>query len=211
MPVIEAPRGPARVEIEVPPDISRIWNERSDGIVKYPDPVLRRPAAPVAGDVRGLIQRMTSAMIAGNGVGLAAPQIGVSLRVLVYRIPTDLSAPAGQAGGEEELEPASSGSAREKVRVLINPKIVHRKGEQIGPEGCLSIPLLRGDVPRAYEIVVKAVDADGRPLRRRASGFEARVIQHEVDHLDGILFIDRADPSTLHWFIEDEEEGAIED
>ncbi|MGC8668235.1 MAG: peptide deformylase [Chthonomonadales bacterium] len=228
MPVVEAPRGPARVEIEIPPDIARIWNERNDGIVKYPHEVLRRPAAPVppastaslrspalrasagapgglaspmpAQDVRGLIHRMTQAMITGNGVGLAAPQIGVSLRVLVYRLPVERQ-------GEQEV----GGQEFEPVRVLINPKIVHRKGEQVGPEGCLSIPFLRGDVPRAYEIVVKALDHEGRPVRRRASAFEARVIQHEVDHLDGILFIDRADPSTLHWLIEEEGEAPIED
>ena len=211
MPVIETSQShaPQRVEIEVPPDIARIWAERADGIVKYPDPVLRRPALPVQNpsrELRDLLQRMTVAMIEGNGVGLAGPQIGVSLRVLVYRVPKEVG--PQRAESETEDDPAD---AFEPVRALINPKIVGRKGEQIGQEGCLSIPFLRGDVPRAYEITVKAMDAHGRPIRRRASGFEARIIQHEIDHLDGILFIDRADPATLHWLVEEEGEAPIED
>ncbi len=81
----------------------------------------------------------------------------------------------------------------------MNPTILKMKGEQYEPEeGCLSIPGLRGVVRRANEIVVKAQDRHGQPLRLRATEFEARVIQHEVDHLDGVLFIDHADPATLH-------------
>jgi peptide deformylase len=117
-----------------------------------------------------------------RGIGLAAPQIGVSQRVIIYQLP-------------EENEP---------VRVIINPKIVSRKGEQIGPEGCLSIPRLQGEVKRANEVIVKGVDTLGRPVRRRARELEARVIQHEVDHLEGILFFTRAETETLHWLIEEE-------
>lgn len=168
------------IEIEVPPEIREIWDERGGPIVKYPDPVLVTPAKPVTKhprELRELVDRMKEAMHDFNGVGLAAPQMGVLERLFIYKLP-------------EEGEP---------LRVLINPKIVSAKGEQIGPEGCLSIPLLQGDVKRANEIVVKATDILGRPFRRRATEFEARVIQHEIDHLDGILFIEKADPDTLHW------------
>jgi peptide deformylase len=127
---------------------------------------------------------MKEAMQEANGVGLAAPQLGVSLRVIVYRIPED-DAP---------------------VRAILNPRLVSMKGSQIGQEGCLSIPMLQGDVERAEEIEVKGHDPNGRPVKRRVCGFEARVIQHEVDHLDGILFIDRADVETLHWRMPGDEE-----
>jgi peptide deformylase len=153
--------------------------------------VLRQVAKPVekpGAATRALVERMKSAMFEAFGVGLAAPQLGVSERVIIYKLP-------------EEKEP---------LRVIVNPKIVSFKGEQVGPEGCLSIPLLQGDVKRANEIIVKGVDMLGRPLRRRASEFEARVIQHEVDHLDGILFIDRADVETLHWLVDDDPEVPAE-
>src|SRR5262249_41036206 len=128
---------------------------------------------------RELVERMKAAMFQAHGVGLAAPQMGVPERIIIYKLP-------------EENQP---------LRVFVNPKIVSMKGEQIGPEGCLSIPMLQGDVKRANEVVVKGMDMLGRPFRRRADEFEARVIQHEVDHLDGVLFIDRADTATLHWLV----------
>jgi peptide deformylase len=168
------------VELQLPSDIVKLWEERGDAIIKYPHPVLRQTARPVERPgqaTRALVDRMKAAMLAANGVGLAAPQLGVSERVIIYKLP-------------EENQP---------LRVIVNPKIIAKKGEQIGPEGCLSIPMLHGDVKRAYEITVKGMDMLGRPFRRRCTEMEARVIQHEVDHLDGILFIDLADPATLHW------------
>ncbi len=168
------------VEIEIPPEMLKIWDERGGPIVKYPDPVLNQVAKPVGKpgrETRELVERMKAAMYLFNGVGLAAPQLGVLQRVIIYKIP-------------EEGQP---------LRVIVDPKIVSAKGEQIGPEGCLSIPLLQGEVPRAMEVTVKGTDMLGRPFKRRASEFEARVIQHEIDHLDGILFIEKADPETLHW------------
>ena len=146
-------------------------------IVKYGDPVLRQVAEPldrVDAEIQALIAEMGDIMNRAHGVGLAAPQVGKSIRLLVYDVGEGLLA-------------------------LINPVILKKKGEQMEPEeGCLSIPGLRGVVPRANEITVKALDGAGRPIRLRATEFEARVIQHEVDHLDGILFIDLADPATLH-------------
>lgn len=167
-------------ELEIPPEIVKAWEERGGPIVKYPDPVLFEVAKPVERPVaatRSLVERMKEAMTRDHGVGLAAPQLGVLERVIVYRLP-------------EESAP---------FRVVVNPKIISRKGEQIGQEGCLSIPFLQGDVKRAGEVIVKGIDLLGRPFKRRAADFEARIIQHEVDHLDGILFVEKADPDTIHW------------
>jgi peptide deformylase len=175
------------VEVTVPSDIQRIWDAQGDPVVKYPDPVLRRTARPVrepGPQTVELIERMSEAMTRANGIGLAAPQLGVSERVIIYRLPEENAA----------------------VHAIVNPRIVSRKGEQIGQEGCLSLPMLHGDVKRAHEIVVKGLDGGGRPIRRRATEMEARVIQHECDHLDGILFVDRADPDTLEWYLPAEEE-----
>ena len=149
-------------------------------VVKYGEPgweVLKQVAAPVPqvdSALRTLIDEMGDIMYRAHGVGLAAPQIGKSIRLLVY-------------------------DAGDGLQALINPVILKMRGEQLEPEeGCLSIPGLRGVVKRASEISVKGLDRNGSPVRLRVSDFEARVIQHEVDHLDGILFIDRADPATLH-------------
>lgn len=175
------------VDVAVPPDVRGLWNSLGDAVVKYPDSVLRRVARPVRSvgpETADLIRRMGAAMTQSNGIGLAAPQLGVSERVIVYRLP------------EENAQ----------VQAIINPRILSGKGEQIGIEGCLSLPMLHGDVKRAYEIVVKGLDATGRPIRRRATDLEARVIQHECDHLDGVLFIDRADAETLAWHLPGDDE-----
>jgi peptide deformylase len=140
----------------------------------YPDPVLREPASPVTDvddSVRKLIADMTETMRAAPGVGLAAPQVGVQRRVLVYSLGTE-----------------------EPVHALVNPEIVERSGEQVGDEGCLSIPGLSYPVTRAERITVRGLDADGQAVSIDAVEFEARVIQHEVDHLDGVLFLERLTP-----------------
>ncbi len=140
----------------------------------FPDPVLREPTAPVAvvdDSVRKLIADMAETMKAAPGVGLAAPQVGVQRRVLVYCI-----------GPEEPLH------------ALVNAEIVERSGSIVADEGCLSIPELTYPVDRAERITVRALDGEGMPVTYEASDFEARVIQHEVDHLDGVLFLDRIDP-----------------
>jgi peptide deformylase len=136
--------------------------------------VLREAAAPVAGvddSVRKLIADMTETMRDAPGVGLAAPQVGVQRRVLVYSLGTE-----------------------EPVHALVNPEIVEHSGEQIGDEGCLSIPGLTFPVARADRISVRALDGNGQPVSLEAEEFEARVIQHEIDHLDGILFLERLEP-----------------
>jgi len=137
------------------------------------DPVLREKAEPVAGvtaEVRTLIGDMFDTMYAEEGVGLAAPQVGIGLRVIVID-PHD-----------DDVEPFA----------LINPQIV-RLGDEVGrdEEGCLSIPGLKEIVERPTTVVVEAMNPDGEPVSIDADGLLARILQHEVDHLDGILFLDR--------------------
>ncbi|EFM12952.1 MULTISPECIES: peptide deformylase [Paenibacillus] len=143
-------------------------------IVKEPDPVLREVAKEVTKftpNLHKLLNDMADTMYDAEGVGLAAPQIGISKRVIVVDI------------GEEE-----SGLIE-----VVNPVIVLSEGEQFGPEGCLSIPNLNGDVSRADRVKVAGQDRNGNPIEVDASGFLARAFQHEIDHLNGILFTDLAE------------------
>jgi peptide deformylase len=144
---------------------------------QYPDPVLRMKANHVEeidDSVTGLVERMKGLMSEARGVGLAATQLGILRRVLVYQ------------SGEEEPFVA-----------LVNPRVVETGGEQIADdEGCLSLgaATVIVEVERATTIVVEATSPEGEELRLEAEGLEARVIQHELDHLDGILIIDRTSP-----------------
>ncbi len=135
-------------------------------------PVLRQKAAPVAAvddDVRRLVDDLFETMRAAKGVGLAANQVGIARRVAVVDV------------GEESPPPL----------VLINPRILTASPEtETAEEGCLSIPEIFGDVERAREVEVEALDRDGRPYRVAISGYKARAVQHEIDHLDGVLFLD---------------------
>lgn len=140
----------------------------------YPDPFLLRKAAPVArvdDRIRELVRDMFETMYAASGIGLAAPQVGVGKRVIVVDV----------SPVEKEIAPLA----------LVNPEIVERKGLVEGTEGCLSIPGVEGIVPRAEYVLVRALDPQGQPVRIRAEGLLSRALQHEIDHLDGILFIDR--------------------
>lgn len=143
---------------------------------RYGDPGLRRRALPVGEvtpELRKLVDDMVDTMYDELGIGLAAPQIGVPLRLLVV-------------GDERGREP----------RALLNPVITAQGGEVTAEEGCLSIPGIFAPVTRAEWADVEAQDLEGRPVAIKARGFTARVFQHEVDHLDGVLFIDRLDPVT---------------
>ncbi len=141
-------------------------------IVKDPDPVLRERAKEVTkfnSNLKKLLKDMADTMYDAEGVGLAAPQIGISKRVIVVDVRDDHG-----------------------LVEMVNPVIVEKSGEQIGPEGCLSIPNLNGEVKRAERVVVEGKNAEGEPIRVEAEGYFARAFQHEVDHLNGVLFTDIA-------------------
>ena len=161
-------------------------------------PVLRKKVRPVppaeitAAPIQRLIDDMTQTMLEYNGVGLAAPQVHEELRLFVAQVVRDRE-------DEEEDEPG-----KPEILALINPEIkpASRRVEEDW-EGCLSIPDLRGLVPRYRDISVKAYDRTGRQVDLQASGFMARVIQHETDHLDGVLFLDRMKSFESLTFIEE--------
>lgn len=139
-------------------------------ICRVGDPILRQKAEPVvkvSQKIKDLLADMAATMYAAPGVGLAAPQVGVSKRIIVVDV------------GEGLLE-------------LVNPVIVSQSGSATATEGCLSVPGVVGDVTRAYEVVVRGLDKKGRQVEIAATNFLARALQHEIDHLDGILFIDKA-------------------
>ena len=145
-------------------------------IVLYPDPPLRQKAEPydmVDGDVAALAADMFETMAAFDGCGLAGPQVGVAKRILVLREPVE---------GTEMC--------------LVNPEILEGEGEEVGEEGCLSLPAVFAEVPRKTRIRVRALDEHGEPLEFEATDMLARIIQHETDHLDGKVFIDRLDVLT---------------
>jgi peptide deformylase len=143
-------------------------------ILLYPDPTLRRVAQAVGefdARLRELVDDMAETMYDAPGVGLAAPQVGIEMRVAVVDV--------------EVGTPAS------RLHVLVNPRILATEGRQTGEEGCLSIPGVTDSVDRPARVTVGALDVDGRPFELAAEGLLARAICHEIDHLDGILFVDR--------------------
>jgi len=167
------------MEIVIPSEFEPLWRMSDEQpVVKYPADVLRLVAAPVGRvnkRIRQLIEQMVDATRKAHGIGLAAPQVGISERVIVVSIDG------------------------RKLIPLVNPLILRAEGEQIGEEGCLSLPGLYGEVLRNAAIEVEALDAEGRPVNLFLEGLSARVVQHEVDHLDGVLFVDKVDLGTLHW------------
>ncbi|MFP3982962.1 MAG: peptide deformylase [Desulfurivibrionaceae bacterium] len=142
-------------------------------IIKHPDPVLRQKARPVTDfndELAELIRDMTETMYNAPGIGLAAPQINVSLSLVVMDV----------TARDEKSEPIT----------LINPEILYTEGSQIDEEGCLSVVDFTAKVKRYQKIAVRALDLKGEVLEFEAEDWLARVIQHEIDHLNGILFID---------------------
>ncbi len=138
-------------------------------MVTYPDPVLRRKAMRVTsidGSIGRLIDDMVETMHETGGVGLAAPQVGIPLRVAVIELP-----------GEETI-------------VLVNPKIVKRSGERQVEEGCLSLPGYRGEIQRSVKVTAKGLDRYGREIRIKGEGLLAQALEHEIDHLNGTIYID---------------------
>jgi peptide deformylase len=153
-------------------------------IVKYGDPVLEREGDVVKDfgtpELRQFVADMFESMYAAKGVGLAAPQLGVSRKITVIDI-------SGGVKDEEGIPPS------EKI-VLINPAIIHKEGKQVGEEGCLSIPGFREQVRRAQKVTVRAQNVEGEWFERSGEALLARAIQHEIDHLHGVLFISHISP-----------------
>lgn len=174
-------------------------------IVVEPDPRLgpvgprlrqvSEPVDEITDEIRQLAADMHETVRDADGIGLAAPQVGVLKRLVVIYVPE---------GHEEEGSP-------EREYTLVNPQIVKAGGRDSLVEGCLSFPDLVGEVERYSWAIVKATDIDGKNLRFRARGLLARAIQHEIDHLDGILFFDRMDNINELFYLDelDEEEMAV--
>ncbi|MES1989596.1 MAG: peptide deformylase [Pseudomonadota bacterium] len=159
-------------------------------IARMGHPVLAKIAAPVkdptAPEIRRLVADMVETMIDANGAGLAAPQVYVPLRVVIFQAPPE-RAPEG-------IDEEESFDHTVALTVLINPEIeILSEETEDGWEGCLSVPGLRGLVPRYTELIYRGVGLDGLPIERRARGFHARVVQHECDHLDGVLYPQQMD------------------
>lgn len=155
----------------------------SDRILTYPEPVLRQKAQPVkrvTAETRALIENMIRLLSEQNGAGLAANQVGAAQRVIV------LQTEQGLVG-------------------LVNPRIEKASGEQVGPEGCLSLPGLYGLVRRSEKATVRGLDSRGRVRKITGEGLLARAIEHEIDHLNGVLFTDRAEPDSLYWLVQDKD------
>jgi len=167
-------------------------------ITTLPDPILRRKAHKVTvfdKDFQTLVDDMLETMREAPGVGLAAPQVSRSIRLVVIEY------------GEEDEE--GNEIKPKKVYVLVNPEIVQASEEKVsGTEGCLSIPGLVGEVDRHQKIVVKGLNRFGKPIKITAEGWLARIFQHEMDHLDGVVFPDRA---TRVWKPKEDEEPVIAD
>ncbi|MDH4122178.1 MAG: peptide deformylase [Deltaproteobacteria bacterium] len=149
-------------------------------ILTFPDPFLRRKADPVEtfdAALAELARQMTAAMYQNEGMGLAAPQVGRSIRLVV----TDIFA------GDDD-------PALRKPRVWVNPRLTEQEGEWVGEEGCLSVPEFRADVKRSRRVTVEYQTVEGEHRRETLEGLEAVCLQHEVDHLEGKLFIDYLPP-----------------
>ncbi|MFN2452150.1 MAG: peptide deformylase [Candidatus Dormibacteria bacterium] len=155
-------------------------------VITAENPNIRRKATrvPRVDDaIRRLMDDMVETMIANAGVGLAATQVDVHLRVIVMKVDN-------------------------QVYQLANPEMVRAEGEQVGYEGCLSVPGYIGEVTRANRVVAKGLNRHGKEVRVKGDELLARCIQHEIDHLDGILFIDKVTPGTLHEVRAEDVEGA---
>jgi peptide deformylase len=172
-------------------------------IVTLPEPVLRRKAKPVTKfdkDLQTLIDDMIETMRDAPGVGLAAPQVNVSEQLAVIEYSED------EEDEDEEVEGATP--KPKKLYVIINPEIIKASEEKVmGIEGCLSIPGLIGEVERYEAIQVKALNRHGKPVKLKVDGWTARIFQHEIDHLNGILFTDL---SNRVWKPGEEEETPLD-
>ena len=158
-------------------------------ILEYGDPILRAKGKPIENiddRIRELAANMIETMHAANGVGLAAQQVGESLQLTVLDVSLVEDRPSTLKVDGEEVDPKAA-----MPLVLINPEIELQGATETGVEGCLSFPEITGDIERATSVTVRAQTLEGSAIEIEATGFLARAIQHEGDHLNGILFIDR--------------------
>lgn len=156
-------------------------------ILKYGDERLRMKSEPVVKvdeELKKLISDMADTLKLSSGIGLAAPQIGVNKRLFIYDL------------GEES----------DGLHALINPKIIKKIGTDNWFEGCLSVPGIQAKVERALKVIITGLDENGSPVRIKASDYLARCFQHETDHLDGVIFMDIADPTTIEPVEPDDDE-----
>jgi peptide deformylase len=171
-------------------------------IVYLPNPILRKKAKPVNKfdkDLQTLIDDMFETMREAPGVGLAAPQINLPMQLAVIEY---------AEGEDDEDRPEDAPPPEKKMFVIINPEITKVSDEKVlGIEGCLSIPGLVGEVERHHAIEVKAVNRHGNPVKIKAEGWLARIFQHEIDHLNGVLFTDKA---TQVWKPKEDEEVPLD-
>ena len=168
-------------------------------ILLYDNPILRKTAKKVKfldDETLKTVEDMIETMITFEGLGLAAPQVGLSKRLFLF-----VANPDSVTDEEEETE----------IKIVINPQILEREGEIVSYEGCLSYPDHVAQVKRALKVKVKYQDANMEKVEEELSGMAARAFQHELDHLDGILFIDRMEPDTLKHVDELREEESEED
>ena len=179
-------------------------------VARMGHPVLNRIAEPVANpqtlEIHRLITDMVDTMADAPGIGLAAPQVHVSKRVVIFHVPESRTRMAAEEAGEDEDEEEEFEAV--PMTVLINPEIEFLSDEvKFGVEGCLSLPDMAGEVPRHTHILYKALAPDGSAIEREASGYHARVVQHECDHLDGILYPQRMDDLSLFGFADEMRRG----
>ncbi len=163
-------------------------------IVRYGDPVLRakgKRIEEIDDRIRELVANMIETMHAANGVGLAAQQVGEALQLTVIDVAEAEDQESTLTLNGAEVDPKSS-----MPLILVNPELDLGEETAVGLEGCLSFPEITGDIRRAVSIVLRAKSLEGEPLEIEASGLLARALQHEVDHLNGILFIDRMSAAT---------------
>ena len=166
--------------------------------ITYSDnPIMRRSSHKVrriTPELRELVDDMFETMHSNNGVGLAAIQVGVSQRVTIIELPVE------DEEDEEETHEDTDARRRVETYVVLNPKIARKSRKMVdGVEGCLSVQGYVGEVSRHQSVTVKGVDMAGKPIRIKADGWLARVFQHETDHCDGILFIDRIEDPEKIW------------
>lgn len=164
----------------------------------YGDPILRKKARPVTdfAQVPELAEAMLETMFEAGGVGLAGPQVGEAKRIFVAALYQDLP--------EEEEDRVPLKKRVRETFVLVNPRITFAEGEAVGTEGCLSLPgLYSDDVPRKFRVRVEYQDEHGQPRVIEAEDYLARIFQHEIDHLEGVLFFDRLPPPLKRRFLEE--------